>query len=195
MKNITDSMEKSVGTTAAVLLGLNPDSLVTTRVESVQAAHGGFEGDRHFGITHPADSRTPYYTRGTTIFNNRQVTIVSAEELDEIAAGLEIPEILPEWLGANVLIRGIPHLSKLSPGSRLIFSNGASLYVTQSNNPCSGPGKVLQAQYPDRDGLSAAFVKQAMHLRGVVAVVDVPGEIFAGEAVEVLPNRHYAYVE
>lgn len=192
---MNSDLNQSAGMITAVLLGLKPDSLVTTRMETVQAAPGGFVGDRHFGLTHPADSRTKFYPRGKSIFNDRQVTIISSEELTQIAARLELPEILPEWLGANVLTRGIPSLSRLSPGTRLIFSGGASLYVTHSNNPCSGPGKVLQAVFPDREGLVAAFVKQAMHLRGVTAVVDMPGEIRAGEMIEVRMNTRYGYLD
>lgn len=192
---MNSDLNQSAGMITAVLLGLKPDSLVTTRMETVQAAPGGFVGDRHFGLTHPADSRTKFYPRGKSIFNDHQVTIISSEELTQIAARLELPEILPEWLGANVLTRGIPSLSRLSPGTRLIFSGGASLYVTHSNNPCSGPGKVLQAVFPDREGLVAAFVKQAMHLRGVTAVVDMPGEIRAGEMIEVRMNTRYGYLD
>lgn len=185
----------SVGIAAAVLLGLDPGSFITKRVEAVQAAPGGFVGDRHFGLTHPADSRTSFYPRGTSIFNDRQVTIVSVDELSEIAVRLELPEIKPEWLGANVLVSGIPHFSRLSPGTRLLLSGGASLYLTHSNNPCKGPGDVLQGLFPEREGLSAAFVRQAMHLRGVVAVVDLAGEIRTGETIRVLPNLRYAYLD
>lgn len=195
---MTENLEKSndlTGVIAAVLLGLQPDSLITTRVEAVQAVPGGFTGDRHFGLNHPADSRTPRYPRGASIFNDRQVTVVSIEELEQIAARLELPEVQPEWLGANLVTRGIRSLTRLSPGTRLIFSGGASLYLTHSNNPCTGPGKILQAQYPDRQGLAPAFVKQAMHLRGLVAVVDCPGEICAGETIEVVPNPRYRYLE
>lgn len=191
---MTGDLTQPAGRITAVLLGLNPDSLITTRVETVQAIPGGFTGDRHFGLTHPADSRTKFYPRGKSIFNDRQVTIVSVEELSEVAARLELPELQPEWLGANIQTAGIPALSRLSPGTRLIFSGGASLYVTHSNNPCLGPGKVLQALHPEREGLSAAFVKQAMHFRGVTAVVDLPGEIRGGEAIEVLANTRYMYL-
>lgn len=183
------------GLTAAVLVGQQADSLVTTRVEKVQATVEGFAGDKHAGLTHPADSRTPFYPRGAQIFNDRQVSIVSAEELAGLAARLELPEVLPEWLGANLLLSGIPDLTRLEPGARLFFSSGAVLYVTHSNNPCSGPGKILQSRFPDREGLVAAFVKHAMHRRGLVAVVDSPGQIAEGDTVKVIWKNRYRYLD
>lgn len=183
------------GVVQAVLLGLQQDTLLTTRVDSVQAAAGGFVGDKHTGVTHPADSRTPYYQRGAMIFNDRQVTIVSVEELTEVAARLGVPKIEPEWLGANILVSGIPQLSRLSPGTRLFFSGGVGLYVTHSNNPCAGPGKIIQALHPEMEGLTAAFIKQAMHHRGVVAVVDLPGEIHTGDTIKVRREERYTYTE
>lgn len=195
MNQNLENRDKPAGVVAAVLLGLRPDSLITTCVDAVQAVPGGFTGDRHFGLNHPADSRTSFYPRGTLIFNDRQVSIVSLEELSQIAARLDLPEIQPEWLGANLVTRGIPQLSRLAPGTRLIFSGGASLYVTHSNNPCAGPGKILQEKVPDRPGLVAAFIQHAMHLRGLVAVVDKPGEIQVGEGIEVRMNGRYMYLE
>jgi hypothetical protein len=183
------------GLTTAVLIGQQADTLVTTRVKTVQVTVEGFTGDKHAGLTHPADSRTQFYPRGTQIFNDRQVSIVSAEELTGVAASLGLPEILPEWLGANLLLSGIPNLTRLAPGTRLFFSSGAVLYVTHSNNPCSGPGKIIQSQFPDREGLTAAFVKQAMHRRGLVAVVDLPGQIIEGDAVTVNWEDRYRYRE
>ena len=181
------------GLTSAVLVGQQTDTLVTTRVKNVQVNLEGFAGDKHAGLTHPADSRTPFYPRGTQIFNDRQVSIVSAEELAGLAASLELPEILPEWLGANLLLSGIPDLTRLEPGARLFFSSGAVLYVTHSNNPCSGPGKIIQSRFPDRDGLTAAFVKHALHRRGLVAVVDLPGQIAEGDTVKVIWKNRYRY--
>ena len=46
-----------------------------------------------------------------SIRNDRQISIVSAEELALIAKELHVPEVKPEWLGANLLISGIPNLS------------------------------------------------------------------------------------
>ncbi|WP_420491535.1 hypothetical protein [Neobacillus drentensis] len=44
------------------------------------------------------------------------MTIVSVEELDRIAEELGVESVLPEWLGANVLVKGFPELTKLPMG-------------------------------------------------------------------------------
>jgi hypothetical protein len=170
------------GKTLAVLIGSDPHSLLTTRQAQVIVNFEGFEGDKHTGFTRLADGRTPYYPRRTPIRNDRQVSIVSCEELERVAAALDLPEIQPEWLGANLLLQGIPRLSLLPPGSRLIFSEGVVLIVEHENQPCSGPGKVLQSHF-NRPGLESLFPKAALHKRGLVACVEKPGQIRTGEEI------------
>jgi len=183
------------GKVEAVLLGLESNHFVTTRVDKALAQIGGFKGDRHSGLTKPADSRTSFYEPGTQIYNDRQVTIVSMEELAQVAARLDLPEIKAEWMGANLLISGLKDLSRISPASRLFFEGGAVLYVTKYNNPCSTVGRSVQDFYPERTDLASHFPKAAWHLRGIVAVVDVPGEIGAGEVVRVKHETRYVYQE
>ena len=67
----------------------------------------------------------------------------------------------------------------------MFFPSGAALAIEGENLPCTGPGKVIAAQYPDRDGLATQFPKAAMHLRGLVAWVERPGIITAGDRIEV----------
>ena len=178
----------STGIIAGVYLGLDRDALVTTRQAQVEVDFEGFAGDKHAGFTRPADSRTPQYPRGTPIRNERQVSIVSLEELSQIAATLELPEILPEWLGANLALQGIPNLTLLSAGTRLTFAQGVVLVVQAENRPCTGPGRVIEAQY-QRSGLESAFPKAAMHLRGLVAVVERPGVIAVGDTVRLISRN------
>lgn len=177
-------MHKITGQVVAVLTGADPDSLVTARQPQVIANFSGLEGDKHSGFTRPSDGRTPYYPRGTGIRNDRQVSIVSVEELDQVASTLGLPEILPEWLGANLLLSHIPSLTQLPARTRLVFSHGVVLSITGENLPCTGPGKVLEKHY-DRPGLAAQFPQAAMQRRGLVAVVEKPGILWPGEQVEV----------
>ena len=76
------------GTTLTVLLCREADSILSTPISQVEATFEGLIGEKHSGFTRPADSRTPYYTRGTPIRNTRQVSIISAEEM---AAGRRQP--------------------------------------------------------------------------------------------------------
>jgi hypothetical protein len=180
---------KLTGKVSAVFVGTDAHSLVTTKRPQVKVTFEGFEGDKHSGFTRLSDSRTPHYPRGTEIRNDRQVSIVSVEELAQIAAMMRLPEILPEWLGANLLLRDVPRLTQLPPCTRLAFSSGAVLEVEHENLPCKGPGKVIQARY-ERPGLDALFPKAALHLRGVVACVEKPGAICEGDEVVVeIPHQ------
>ncbi len=173
------------GQVARVLVGRNAVSLVTTRETTIQITMEGVEGDKHAGWTRLADSRTPWYTRGTVIRNQRQVSLVSAEDLERMAAALGLPCIEPEWLGANIVMRGIPDFSHLPPGARFFFPNEAVLVATEQNFPCVYPGRIIQEQYPDMPRLAQRFPKEAIHLRGIVAVVERPGTIAAGDATRI----------
>ena len=174
-----------VGTVRAVLVGRDPRSLVSTSQPQVNVTFEGLDDDRHRGITRRSDGRTPFYPRGTQIRNERQVSLVSAEELAQIASALNLPELRPEWLGANLLVEGIPSFTLLPSMTRLFFSSGAVLVVIDENLPCSNPGKVLQAQFPQVSGLPAEFPRAALHRRGLVAVVERPGTIQVGDEVHV----------
>ena len=143
-----------VGIVRAVLVGRDPHSLVSTPQPQVNVTFEGFDDDRHRGFTLHSDGRTPFYPRGTVIRNERQVSLVSAEELAQIADALHLPEVRPEWLGANLLVEGIPSLTLVPCRTRLFFSSGAVLVMTGENLPCSSPGKVLQAQFPQVAGLA-----------------------------------------
>jgi hypothetical protein len=171
------------GQVAAVLIGQDPDSLVTTRLQEVNTTFAGFEGDKHAGLTRKSDSRTPFYPRGTEIRSDRQVSIVSSEELTQIADELGLPELCPEWFGANLLLNDIPKLSFLPPGTRLFFDQGAVLIVQAGNNPCAGPGKIIQGHFHEKPDLPARFVQAARQRRGVVACIEHPGVIHTGESV------------
>ncbi len=172
------------GKVIGVFLGLDPNTLITTLQKQVQATFSGFEGDHHAGITRASDGRTPHYPRGTEIRNGRQVSIVAVEELALISARMGLPEIQAEWLGANLLIQGIPNLTLLPPNSRFFFAGGTTLAITAENLPCRSAGKAIQ-ESAGVDGIQELFPKAGMHLRGLVAYVEKPGVIQNGEDVRV----------
>jgi hypothetical protein len=173
------------GEVASVLILEQGARIISTEVPDVTVSAAGFEGDRHAGLTRRADVRSPDVPKGTPIRNTRQVSIVSHEDLAEIARRLELPRVKPAWLGANLSLRGLGCLADLPADTRLAFSGGCVLVVSDENNPCTGPGEALEAQYPHRTGLASEFPKQALHLRGVVAWVETPGPIAAGDSVSV----------
>ncbi|HMD90903.1 MAG TPA: hypothetical protein VKF38_17235, partial [Anaerolineaceae bacterium] len=114
-------INKLNGSVSKVLVGLEASSLVTTAQPQVTVTFAGLEGDRHAGLIWNSDSRTPYYPRGTKIRNVRQVSLISVEELSEITRRMDLPALKPEWLGANLLIEGIPDLTMIPPSTRMYF--------------------------------------------------------------------------
>ena len=157
----------------------------TRDVEQLEVTLDGVPGDRHEGVARPADSRVPWYPRGTPIRNSRQVTILAPDELDEMARRLGIAQVKPEWIGSNMVLEGVPRLTQLPPGTRLHFPSGAALAVEAENAPCRHAGAAVGAFYPDMEGMDVAFVKAAKGLRGLVAWVERAGGITVGCEVSV----------
>lgn len=200
VKDLTNNGQKPIlvrrdleGDTVSVLVGLDKKAVLTTRQESVRVTMEGFEGDSHAGITMLSNSRTPHFPRGTVIRNSRQVSIVSLEELALVAALMNLPEILPQWLGANLCFRHIPNLTLLPPATRLFFPQDTVLVVEGENNPCTRAGRSVQDFNPHLPGLTNKFPKAAISKRGVVAWVERPGLIEAGDRVRVELARPVMY--
>jgi hypothetical protein len=160
---------------------------------SLQLSFAGPE-DCHGGLTRESDSRTlPLYPRGIAIRNVRQLTLLSAEELAEIAARLAIPQIDPAWFGANMVVSGIPDLTLLPPSTRLQFPSGATIVVDMQNMPCSQIAKVVERHHP---GTQFKVVEAAMHKRGVTAWVEREGSVATGDEIKIVtpPNRLYPHM-
>jgi hypothetical protein len=167
-----------------VYLCLDANSMITTPQPQIMAAFAGLEGDRHYGFTRLSNGRWPWYPRGTEIRNDRQVSLVSAEEMAAVAAELGVLDVRAEWLGANLLTQGFAGLTLLPPNTRLFFPSGAVLVITAENLPCSDPAKIIT----EKTGVGEAarlFPKVAMHKRGLVAVVERPGLICPGDEVRI----------
>ncbi len=169
------------------------DSLISKRVPVIDVLENGFEGDKHQGWFRKADARAKRYLKGTSIWNSRQLSIVSEEELALIAKDLGIEKIEPEWLGANMCVRGIPDFSLLKPRTKVFIPNEnkldtseVGLYITAPNKPCIHPGKVIQSHYPHIHGLDISFSKAAYSRRGVVAVVEHRGIIKENSSILVI---------
>lgn len=167
-------------------LAVKPESLPSSIVYEVEVKWEGLIGDKHFGPTMRAGSNQKLYPKGTEIRNVRQISIVSVEELKQIAQMLGLPAIEPSWVGANLALSGIPSLTQMPPGTRLYFENGVGIVVEGENMPCTTAGASLQAQFPEREGIASAFPKWALGKRGLIGWVERPGTIHIGEAVQVL---------
>ncbi|MCH6266116.1 MOSC domain-containing protein [Neobacillus citreus] len=183
-------MKKAKANIKGILIADQDGTFVTRRIPEVQLEFGGIRGDRHFGVTCAADSRQPMYPKGTEILNRRQITVVSVEDCEEIAEELGVPHVLPEWLGANLLVQGFPELTKLTLGSRIMFPSGAGLICMGENLPCIFPGEEIQKHFPEYPKLAARFVRAGYKRRGIVCAVERPGGISEGEEVQILMNDY-----
>ena len=172
------------GTTSQLLAALGGD-FPTEAVASLAIGFDGVEGDYHAGPTRKSGGREPWYPRGTEIRNERQLSIVAADELAMAARDMGIERIEPGWIGANLVIEGIPLLSMLPPRTQLFFEGGVTLRIDGDNAPCRIAGAQIARNFPDMDEtrLALSFVSAAKRRRGVVAWVEKPGVISAGEAV------------
>nr|WP_232696439.1 MOSC domain-containing protein [Brevibacillus daliensis] len=179
-------MKEFIVKVEAVLSAQSDTNFVTSRQPNIEVTYGGIPGDLHFGLTRLAGSREKMYKRGTEIFNRRQLTLVSIEECEEVARKLGIPHVLPEWLGANILVSGYPEITTIPVGSRFLSSNGVGLYNEGENEPCIGPGEIIAAQYPEFEKLAPRFVKAAYKSRGIICSVEVPGNISVGEELRLI---------
>jgi MOSC domain len=161
--------------------------------QSLSLMFSGPVGDCHTGETRLSDSRTlQTYKRDTVIRNVRQLTLISAEEMADVASAMQLPEMNAAWLGANVVTSGIPDLTLLPPSSRLQFPSGATIVIDMENMPCRQVASVIAKSYPEK---SATFVKAATHKRGLTAWVEREGEIHLGDEIKVFipPQRIYSH--
>ncbi len=154
----------------------------------------GPAGDCHTGATRKSDSRTlALYKRNIDIRNVRQLTVVSVEELADISKALGVPEVKAEWIGANIVVQGIPDLTLLPPSTRLQFTSGATIVADMENLPCSQIAETVAKHYPET---RFSLVSAATHKRGITAWVEREGTIKVGDDISLVipPQRIYPHI-
>ena len=171
------------------------DHFVTQAVETLPLSFEGIAGDFHAGHTRRSGGREPWYPRGTEMRNERQLSIVAPDEMAIVAERMGLDEIRPEWIGANLLLDGVPMLSMLPSGTMLFFKGGVTLKIDGQNAPCRVAGRSIaeHARMADGDAGSLLFPKVSRRLRGLVAWVEKPGVIAAGEEVSVRVPEQWIY--
>ncbi|HXP02734.1 MAG TPA: MOSC domain-containing protein [Stellaceae bacterium] len=138
----------------------------------------GVEGDAHMGKTVKHRSRV---AKDPTVPNLRQVHLIHAELMDELAAAGFAP-IAPGVMGENVTTRGVDLLG-LPAGTRLRLGPAAVVEITGLRNPCAQLNKIqpgLMEATLDRDP-DGNLIRKA----GVMGVVLAGGEIKPGDRIEV----------
>ena len=163
-------------------------------VDAIEFLFDGPQGDTHSGFSRRLSghdgvyARTSTLTKGATIFNWRTWTALSREELAEIEQTLGVP--VPQGcLLENMILVGIPALSKLPPTSRLVFPMRDSqtvLAVWEENSPCHVVGQRLADHYGVPD-LKKRLIAEAQNKRGVMGLVLSAGRVEIGDEVLVYP--------
>ncbi|PRD45217.1 molybdenum cofactor sulfurase [Phyllobacterium phragmitis] len=188
---------RRIGGKVAGLFEALHDHFGTQAADTLELTFEGIDGDYHAGLTRKSGGREPWYPRGTEMRNERQLSLVAPDELDVIAGDLGIAEVKAEWIGANMVVEGIPFFSMLPPRTLLFFEGGVTLRVDGQNAPCKIAGTSLaeNAGAADVTDMAFDFVRAAKRLRGLVAWVEKPGTVNAGEKVEARIPEHWHYPE
>lgn len=157
-------------------------------VEELALTFAGVEGVPYGGRTRPSCSRVvAQHPKGTEIANTRQLSIISAEELAQIAEAIDLPRLDPAWLGATLVLEGLADFSHVPPSARLQAEAGTTLVVDMQNRPCHQPGLTIERHHP---GHGKAFRRAAEGLRGVTAWVERPGPLRVGDRLRLhLPDQ------
>ena len=172
-------------------LGFVPNRALALPSQSVSRLSVGFDGPQgedHAGLVRPSCSRVAsQHKKGTPIRNVRQLSVLGAEDLADIANKMGIDGLDPALVGATMVISGIPDFSHIPPSARLQNESGATIVVDMENRPCMLPAKPIEAKHP---GFGARFKSAALGKRGVTAWVEAEGAFQLGDKVRLhIPDQ------
>jgi MOSC domain-containing protein YiiM len=187
-------------TARVVWLGYQPVPVEKLVISSLPLAEmaltfAGFAEEVHSGLTRPSCSRvTKQHPKGTEIRNVRQLSVVSAEEMAEVARDMGLDQIDYAWVGASLVLEGIPDFTLLPPSSRLQGPDGVTLVVDMENRPCQEPAVTIDKAMP---GQGKGFKRAATGKRGVTAWVEREGTLRLGDVVTLhIPDqRSWAHLD
>lgn len=167
------------------------DNIRSAPLQQMPLSFAGTAGEHHAGETRASCVRVRnIHPKGTKIRNTRQLSVLSAEEMAQIAAEIGLGHLDPVWLGASLVIEGIPDFTHLPPSSRLQGPDGATLVVDVENLPCNWPGKEIERDHP---GHGKPFKAAAKDRRGVTAWVEREGVLSVGDQLRLFVPAQRAW--
>jgi hypothetical protein len=170
-----------------ISVGHDNDDYCMRTQHSLVAELDGLVDDRHRNHCRECWEGDDKQVAGTVRRNERLWSAMSAEEISDISHQMDLAEPLTAAnLSVNMIFEGIPQFSLLPKGTILCFPSGAELLVEEYNPPCLGMGQKLADLLTTNSGqalMASSFTKAATFSRGLVGVVDVPGEISVGDEV------------
>ncbi|AZL58407.1 MOSC domain-containing protein [Tabrizicola piscis] len=164
-------------------------------VTEMPLTFAGYAGEVHAGLTRPSCSRVlKQHPRNTEIRNVRQLAVVSAEEMAEVAATMGLEAMDYAWVGASLVVEGIPDFTHLPPSSRLQGPDGVTLVIDMENLPCQEPAVTIDKVLP---GMGKGFKRAAAGKRGVTAWVEREGVLRLGDVLvlHVPQQRGWAHLD
>lgn len=170
-------------------------SLTSEGMERADITFAGIAGEEHGGLTRPSCSRVKsQHPKGTEIRNVRQLSVVSAEELADIAAAMGVEALGPHQIGASLMVEGLPDFTHLPPSARLQGPSGVTLIVDMENRACNLPARVINDTDPGKGG---AFKKAADGRRGVTVSVEREGPLAVGDrlTLHIPDQRPWAHLD
>ena len=153
--------------------------LRSAAASALQLSYAGADGEAHSGVTRQSCVRvSAQWPEGTEIRNVRQLSVMSQEEIDQIAADCGLEALDPALLGCSVVVKGISDFSHVPPSSRLQAADGTTIVIDMQNRPCRYPAQEIEADHP---GHGKPFKGAAKGKRGVTAWVEREGGVKLGD--------------
>jgi len=162
-------------------LGIVPpkSGLRSVAAQEMRLTYAGADGEAHSGLTRASCVRVKsQWKQGTEIRNERQLSVLSQEEIDAIAAACGLERLDPALLGCSIVVKGISDFTHVPPSSRLQAENGTTIVVDMENRPCVLPGREIEADHPTH---GVRFKAAAVDRRGVTAWVQSEGTLNVGD--------------
>ena len=155
--------------------------LRSVEVSALMMTYAGPIGEAHSGLTRASCIRVrAQWPIGTQIRNVRQLSVMSQEEIDQIAAECGLDTLDPALLGCSLVVKGISDFSHVPPSSRLQNVDGTTIVIDMQNLPCILPSKEIEEDHP---GHGKPFKAAAKGKRGVTAWVEREGKFSTGDVV------------
>ncbi|MCO4842621.1 MAG: MOSC domain-containing protein [Yoonia sp.] len=164
-----------------VWLGRVPpdEGLRSSKMDALSLSYAGAEGEAHSGLTRASCVRVKsQWPECTEIRNVRQLSVMSQEEIDAIAAGCGLDALDPALLGCSIVVKGISDFTHVPPSSRLQSPDGTTIVIDMENRPCNFPGREIEADHPTH---GKPFKAAAAGKRGVTAWVEREGVFRVGD--------------
>lgn len=164
----------------------------------------GVREDRHYGVkfidVRDEAALKKGFMKGMPVWNTRQWSAISADEMAQVATALGIEKIEEGDLGENLIVEGIPHFSGLPPGTLLFFKSPGNerrstiLTVAAPNEPCHIPGDVIAEKNQGSKAMVRSFVREAAGKRGLVGFVYSGGFVKEGDTVTAVVPAQKLYL-